>query len=314
VEAVSREEPIRVGLAGSGPWARSRYAPLFAAGPETRLSAVWSRTSESAHAVADLYGAHATHRFDEFLDRCDAVAICVPPAVQAELAVHAANRAKPLLLDKPLTSDLSSAERLAAEVIDSGVPTMHALTFRFAPAVRSFLQEAATFEATGAHACMLSSSRLSGPYADSPWRAKLGVLFNEGPHVLDLVDAAAGRIVAAQAQRRDDWIGMILEHASGALSEVTLANRVQVPGSVMTLGLFGQGGVLQIDAAAGLSEETYATLRRDFAAVSRGGSHPVDITRALEVQRSLHLIEHAIDQGSRVARSVVLGDARRAER
>ncbi|NEA43746.1 gfo/Idh/MocA family oxidoreductase, partial [Streptomyces sp. SID11385] len=32
--------PVRVGLVGAGPWARTMHARVLAAGPETRLTAV----------------------------------------------------------------------------------------------------------------------------------------------------------------------------------------------------------------------------------------------------------------------------------
>ncbi|NEC47970.1 gfo/Idh/MocA family oxidoreductase, partial [Actinospica acidiphila] len=38
--------PVEVGLVGAGPWARAMHARILAAGPETRLSAVWARRAE----------------------------------------------------------------------------------------------------------------------------------------------------------------------------------------------------------------------------------------------------------------------------
>jgi hypothetical protein len=37
------DSPVEVGLIGAGPWAQVMHAPVLAAGPETRLAAVWAR-------------------------------------------------------------------------------------------------------------------------------------------------------------------------------------------------------------------------------------------------------------------------------
>ncbi|NEC72821.1 gfo/Idh/MocA family oxidoreductase, partial [Streptomyces rochei] len=34
--------PVEAGLVGAGPWARAMHARVLAAGPETRLAAVWA--------------------------------------------------------------------------------------------------------------------------------------------------------------------------------------------------------------------------------------------------------------------------------
>ena len=109
-------EPVRVGLVGAGPWASIMHGPMLAAGPETRLSGVWARRPEAAAALAADLGTVAAGSFDELLDGCDAVAFAVPPQVQAELGVRAAQAGKALLLEKPIALDLAGAQRLADAV------------------------------------------------------------------------------------------------------------------------------------------------------------------------------------------------------
>ena len=288
--------PVAIGLAGAGPWARTRYAPVFAAGPETRLAAVWSRHPDNARPTAEAYGARLATTFAELVDSCDAVALCVPPAVQAELAPIAAAANKPLLLDKPLAVDLASAQRLAAAIIESRVPTMFALTFRYSDTIRQFLADVPRFAAaTGARAVMVTGSQLSGPYAESSWRHEKGVLFDEGPHILDLVDVAFGPIVAAQVHRgRDGWTGMLLEHEGGMVSELSLANRVGLERNQIEVELFGASGRLHLDVVEAYTNgNVFENLRREFADVARGAAHHVDIRRALYVQGLIDRIERA---------------------
>ena len=105
--------PVRVGLAGAGPWARAVHAPLLAAGPETELAGVWSRTAEHAALVAAQHGVPVFPTFADLLGAVDAVALAVVPAAQPDLAVRAADAGKALLLEKPLALDVAGAQRIA---------------------------------------------------------------------------------------------------------------------------------------------------------------------------------------------------------
>ena len=289
------DRPVAIGLAGAGPWARTRYGPLFAAGPETRLASVWSRRPDSARNIADEYGAHLAMTFEELVDSCDAIVMCVPPAVQTELAPVAAVAGRPLLLEKPLAESLPAAERLGGVIADSGVLTMFALTFRFATNVRGFIHSANEFGAIGGRGCMLTGSQLAGPYAQSAWRLEEGVLLNEGPHIIDLADAALGPIVRVQAHGKGDgWIGMLFEHEGGVVSDFSLSNRVSLGVNQINLELFGATGALRLDVAEALGTSTFETLRRDFASVARGTPHSIDIQRALHVQRLLDMVNRAL--------------------
>ncbi|NEC18781.1 gfo/Idh/MocA family oxidoreductase, partial [Streptomyces parvus] len=40
--------PLRIGLLGTGPWARNTQAPALAAHPGVELSGVWGRRAEAA--------------------------------------------------------------------------------------------------------------------------------------------------------------------------------------------------------------------------------------------------------------------------
>src|SRR5687768_1179657 len=105
--------PVEVGLVGAGPWAATMHGPVLAAGPQTRLAAVWARRPEAAARLAARLGTHAAGSYEELLDRCEAVAFAVPPDVQATLAPRAARAGKALLLDKPIALDLAGARALA---------------------------------------------------------------------------------------------------------------------------------------------------------------------------------------------------------
>lgn len=293
------DDRLAVGIAGAGPWARAVHAPVFASGPETRLAGVWSRTHEHAQALASDHGVTAFEHFDTMLARCDAVAFAVPPDVQPELAVRAAHAGKAVLLEKPLALDVAGAELIAKAVADSGVGSMMVLTYRFAPAVRQFLKAAADFDALGGRACFLSGAFLSGDYASSPWRVQHGALLDVGPHILDLVDAALGRVVRVQAQGNvHDWISLAVQHETGASSDVAISCRAAITPSRTEIELFGPEGTLTVDGRADQRAELFANLRVDFAGVAQDGRrHPCDAERGLYLQQLLAATEFALASG-----------------
>jgi predicted dehydrogenase len=269
---------------------------MLAAGPETRLAGVWSRTAASAQELAREHDVPALPSFDALLEACDAIAIAVPPDVQVELAVRAANAGKALLLEKPLALDVAGAEQIASAVETAGVGSVMVLTYRFAPAVREFLVQAQDFDATGGRACFLSGAFLGGPFAASPWRVEHGALLDVGPHILDLVDAALGPIVSMRAHGTSDgWLGILADHEGGATSETSISCRAAITPSRTEVELFGLDGSLSVDGRADGRDVIFANLRADFAAAAAaGGGHPCDAARGLHLQRLLAMVKDAL--------------------
>jgi len=279
------DEPVSVGLVGAGPWASLVHAPVLAAGPETRLVGVWARRTEAATGLAARHGTEPCTRIEELFDRCEAVAFAVPPEVQAELAADAARAGKAVLLEKPIAADLAGAERLAAAVGEAGVASMVVLSWRYAAPIRAFLEQATSFDAVGGRATFVSGALLGGPFA-TPWRLERGALPDLGPHVVDLLDAALGRVVGVRAHGRSlGWAGMLLDHDGGRASEASLCATAALDPQRAGAELFGPTGVLEIDCASAVQPETFATLRREFAAAVRGRPHQLDVHRGLHLQR-----------------------------
>ena len=281
-------EPVRVGLVGAGPWATMVHAPVLAAGPETALAGVWARRPEAAGDLAGRHGARAFDRLDDLFEACDAVAFCVPPAVQADLAIRGAAAGKPMLLEKPIARELDAARRLADAVGEAGVPTQLVLSYRYSPAIRAFLAEAADFPAFGGRARFLSGALLGGPFA-TPWRLSDGALLDLGPHVLDLLDAALGRVTAVRAHgdpRR--WTGVLLEHEGGAVSEASMCATTAVNPQLVDVELYGESGILSIDCVSAIGPEAFRVLRGELAEMVRTGRpHPLDVHHGVHLQELL---------------------------
>lgn len=286
--------PVRVGIVGAGPWARLVHGPVFAAGPETVLAAVWARRADAAEELAARHGATAVGSLEELCDRSEAVVFCVPPAVQAELAPRVVRHGCAVVLEKPIAADMAGAERLADAVHEAGVPSAVVLSWRYAAEVRSFLDDAAAFEPFGGRGLFATGSMVGGAFA-TPWRLEEGALLDLGPHVLDLLDAALGPVVGLRGSgdgRR--WVSLVLDHESGAVSEAGLTGDVPIQGR-SGVELYGATGVLDVDCAAAVDASAFATLRAEVAAMVRSGQpHQLHVGRGLHVQRLLHQAKAAL--------------------
>ena len=288
---------VRVGLVGAGPWAAMFHAPMLSADAGTTLAAVWSRRPEAARALAGNHGAVAATSFEDLLARCEAVAFAVPPDIQADLAPVAAAAGKHLVLEKPLAFTLEGAERVAAAVDEAGVQTVLMLRNRFTVVGQSFVRAAQTTPARGGIASCVTGAALPGSPFATPWRVERGALLDVGPHVLDLMDAAMGRIEHIDAAGDPlRWLAMTTHHEGGALGSVALSITSPVgPGKFRCEVVNDDGPVVfdgaQSDQDTGVGDAITRTLA---TAVETGRPAPVDVHRGLHLQRLVAQVEAAI--------------------
>ena len=93
---------LRFGLFGTGHWAAETHGAALHAHPEAELVGVWGRNPERAAMLAERYGVPAYADVDALIEACEAIAVALPPDIQADIAVRAASAGRHLLLDKPL--------------------------------------------------------------------------------------------------------------------------------------------------------------------------------------------------------------------
>ena len=279
--------PLRVGVVGAGPWAALVHAPMVANHPETELVGVWARRPEATAKLAARHGTVACGSFAELVERCDALTFAVPPDVQVVLATRAANAGKALLLDKPIALEVAAAEGLADAVDAAGVGTQIVLTWRYTDAFRSFLAEVHAAEPIGARGAFLNAGALGGPFA-TPWRLERGPLFDLGPHVIDALDAALGPVTSVRAHGDErTWVGLLLEHEGGLVSEVSLTSKAGIEPSRAGVEVFTTSGSIEVDTVGGVGFEAFGTVMDEFVRTARGEPHPLDVRHGLRLQRIL---------------------------
>jgi len=278
---------ITVGLAGTGHRASDVYAPALASCPGTRFAGIWAPRAHSADLLSERYGVTAYERFEQLLDQCDAVAFAVPPAAQPDLAGAAVRRGKAVLLEVPIAADVTGAGELTVTATAARAVTQIALTWRYASAIRTFLSSSVPRIWPMGASARLFSANLAPGAATRPWQAQMGVLLSLGPHLVDLLDAALGRVgeVRAHADPRG-WVGMLLEHSDGRFSEVSLTAAADVETPRADVEVFGSGGEAAIECETAARQDDVETMLREFVqAAEANRSHELDVNRGLHLQR-----------------------------
>jgi predicted dehydrogenase len=291
---------MRIGLLGTGPWARMVHAPALAAHGTFDLAGVWGRRADAAKELAERHGTRAYDDVDALLADVDAVAVALPPDVQAGLAVRAARAGRHLLLDKPLATTVAQGRAVAEAVREAGVASVVFFTTRFQPEPQAWIAEQAgrggwfTARAQWLGAVFTSGS----PFADSPWRREKGALWDVGPHALSVLLPVLGgvRRVAAAAPGPHDTVHLVLEHDGGASSTLTLSLTAPPAAAGAEVELRGEAGVAVLPDGADDARAAFARAADAlYAAAADGRPHPCDASFALRVTETLAAAEALLD-------------------
>ena len=159
------DKPVRWGVLGTGGIAGTFAADLVRV-PGAELSAVGSRSAESAaafahrHGFARAYGSWAELAADDDLD---VVYVATPHAVHYDAVLTCLTGGKSVLCEKPMTLDLVSSAHLVQEARARGLFLMEAMWMRCNPAVRriaELVRDGAIGELVSVHA----DFGLQGPF------------------------------------------------------------------------------------------------------------------------------------------------------
>jgi predicted dehydrogenase len=293
---------LRFGLLGTGYWAQEAHATALAAHPAADLVGIWGRDPARTEAAASRFGVAGFTDLDRLLGEIDAVAVAVPPDVQADLAVRAAAAGRHLLLDKPLALSLDAAERVGRAVADAGVASLVFFTLRFLPLLAAWFQEAtATGGWHGGSGAWLGTALQPGsPFAGSPWRQRKGALWDLGPHLLALALPTLGpveRVVAGTGL--GDTVHLVLGHRSGASSTLTLSQTVPPAAEGIDFRLYGPAGrsaapPFELAHLVAL-EEAVGQLAATVAAGAT--SHPCDVRLGVDTVAVLEAADRFVAGG-----------------
>lgn len=127
---------IRVGILGCGKIARLHTQGYKAAGELAQVVICCDEYNiDLARATAKEFGADATNRWQEVIERADvdAISICLPPYQHAEITLAAAAAGKHVLVEKPMAMNLAECKTMVAAAKAAGTVLMVGQNQRFQP-------------------------------------------------------------------------------------------------------------------------------------------------------------------------------------
>ncbi|GAA2086507.1 Gfo/Idh/MocA family oxidoreductase [Streptomyces albiaxialis] len=285
---------MRFGLLGTGPWAERTHGPALAAHDDVELVGVWGRRTQAAEALAARLDTRAYADPDALFADCDAVAVALPPDVQAPLAVRAAQAGRHLLLDKPLATTVEGAREVTAAVERAGVASVVFFTLHFTASTADWLDEARRAGDGGwllGRADWLSPvfADSDSPYAASPWRHDRGPLWDIGPHALSVLLPLLGPVAAVRGARgAGDTVHLLLRHEGGASSTATLSHTVPAAASGVAAEVRGPAGVASLpERDEGPAVAFGRAIDALLASASGGVPHPCDVRFAERITQTL---------------------------
>jgi predicted dehydrogenase len=218
----------------------------------------------------------------------------------------AAQAGKHLLLEKPVGFTVAEAQAVADAADEAGVATQLMLTYRFTEQVRSFLGSTAAAPLRYCGVAMVGAGALDGSPFATPWRQVAGaVLFDLGPHTLDLAEAAAGLITELRAADAGGVVTVTTAHNGGASGHVVISGTT--PGAAGRLeadAVTDVGRVVLADPTPYQPAEVQRTIADEFARAVRGEfRQPLDVHRGVRLQRLIAAVAEAIDTGVGVSAS-----------
>ncbi len=304
-----RVTKLRFGLIGTGYWARTVHAPGVLQHPQAELVGVWGRDATKSADLATELGIRPYADVDALLRDVDALTFAVPPDVQSDIAIRAAEAGRHLLLEKPIAMSLADAERLEAAVTRAQIASIVFFTRRFVPETIAWLQTAIETGGWDCGRAEFAATALvdTGPFSNSPWRYEKGALWDVGPHALSLLCGVLGDVtsVVAGGGRRDQ-VHLVLQHADGASSTASLTMSVPKAAAGTMVYLYGPGGRTTAPSTALDRSEIVAAhgsaIDALIAQVDQPGSgHPCDVHFGRRVVQILDAAERSMASGQRLS-------------
>lgn len=198
---------VNVGLIGCGRVARAHVAALKAA-EHTKLVAVADIKEDRAKAFAEEHGADAYTDWRELLKRddIDAIQICTPHYLHAEMAIAAANAGKHVLTEKPMAISVADADAMIEAARRNNVFLGVIFQNRYndgSIAIKEAIESGRLGEIKGTRA-FITWDRSDDYYRKSDWKGTWdkeggGVLIDQAIHTIDLMQWFVGEIDSIRA-------------------------------------------------------------------------------------------------------------------
>ena len=274
-------KPVRIAVLGTGRIGKM-HAELIARQVEgAEVASVFDVNEGAAAAVAtDLGVRHAESLSDAIGDpNADAVCIATSTDTHVDVMIEAAESAKAILCEKPVSLDLAEVDRGLAAVTAAGVPMQIGFNRRFDASHKAVADAVAAGDVGDVHILRITSRDPAPPPVDYI-KVSGGIFLDMTIHDFDMARYVTGsevvEVYARGAVRVDPAIGdagdldtvvVTLTHESGAITLID-NSRQAVYGYDQRVEAFGSRGLV------GSDNPSVHTTRWADAAGSRGTTIP----------------------------------------
>jgi len=198
------EKRLRLGLVGFGRAAQTLHLPALRYVHDWQVTAIADSDTHRAQEAARRFGiARCYSDYRKLIEDADveAIAVCVPPRLHAEVALAALEAGKHVFIEKPLAVSLEDCDRIARGAARSPGKAMVGLNLRWHPLVRRAREilKSNTLGELALVRTQFTTANRSHPGTPA-WASRRehggGVLFDLGVHHFDLWRHLTGTEVA----------------------------------------------------------------------------------------------------------------------
>jgi predicted dehydrogenase len=233
---------MRIGVAGAGLIGR-RHIELIGASPDCVAAGIADPSAE-ARVFAETHNIpwYSDHRALLEREAPDGVIVASPNALHLAMTIDCLEHGTPVLVEKPVTDTVASAQKLLRAARRTGVPVLVGHHRRHNPRIKAVRESIASGQ-IGQLTAVVGLWLLQKPddYFDVAWRRQPGggpILINL-IHDIDDLRFICGEIVELQALTSnkargfavEDTAALLLRFENGALGTVTVSDATPAPWS-----------------------------------------------------------------------------------
>lgn len=263
---------LNIGIIGCGKIAQVRHIPEYDVNKNCRLVGFYDRSLSRAEEMVQKYGGVAYGSYQELLENeeIDAVSVCVPNHLHAEITIAALHSGKHVLCEKPMATTISDCEAMVMAAEKAGKKLLIGHNQRLTPAhkkAKKLIEEGLigdiiTFKTTFGHSGPETWSINPGSdvwFFDKK-AAVMGAIGDLGIHKTDLIQYLTGQTIIETTARfatldkrnsNGDFIGVddnafcIYKMKNGIVGTMTASWTYYGPEDNSTV-LYGKKGIMRI--------------------------------------------------------------------
>ena len=254
-------DKVRIALIGCGGISAAHLNGILA---EPRAELVYCVDTDEAAAreKAETAGCKVATDYLSILDEVDAVDICTPPHLHAEMMINAAHAGKHVLCEKIMAINLEQAESMIQAAAETGIVFMVAFVLRYRREFMIFNEICQSGRLGTIHQAYAQTSMNMG-VPPKEWRRSIethpfGCFMSHGCHYVDQLIWNVGDIVETASVGNaftfadyipggDDTTCAIFKHDNGAVSAYVESWATPYPITALKIDVYGKEGSARVE-------------------------------------------------------------------